>query len=249
MDSIVFYQPPSPKWPSRSALDKSVLEPIDNEDDGWELPSLSEVLAEAKQKRAGVPVHQDCLSLVQERTNDGGRPVISQTSTRAATEDHIGAHVCSSRSGSTQQKNLSIEPHIDAKLSQSTRCQHNLAISAPKALDLISQNEGACRPVPLDVVDDQATYEEIVTGAQNDKQHCFGDQRSFGRVETSTRLDRSCDRIHGRVHDGQDVGAAAGNIYDIFAEYEKIFCYFSKAWMYLKRRPKASEVSGKRCDT
>lgn len=120
-------------------------------------------------------------------------------------------------------ENLSIEPHVDPELSQSTRCQHNLAISAPKALGLISQNEGACRPIPLEVVDDQATYEEIVTGAQKDKQHCFGDQRSFSRVETSTRLDRSRDRIHGRVHDGQDVGAAAGNIYDIFAEYEKIF--------------------------
>lgn len=51
MDTIVFYQPPSPKWPYRSALDKSVPEPMDDEDDdGWELPSLSEILAEAKKK-------------------------------------------------------------------------------------------------------------------------------------------------------------------------------------------------------
>lgn len=129
--------------------------------------------------------------------------------------------VCHSIANSAAE-NLSIEPHADPELSRSTRCQRNSAIAAPKALDPISQDEGACRPTPLDV-DDQATYEEIVTGAQNEKQYCFGDQRSLRRVETSTGLNRSRDRTYGRSHDRQDIGAAAGNVYDIFAEYEKIF--------------------------
>ncbi|KAH7021684.1 hypothetical protein B0J12DRAFT_733310 [Macrophomina phaseolina] len=123
-------------------------------------------------------------------------------------------------------ENHSIESHADLELSPSTGSQRDLAIAAPKALDSISQDEGACRSTPLDVVDKQATHEEIVTGAQNYKQHCFGDQHSFSRAETSTRLDRNRDRTNGGDHDGQDVGAAAGNIYAIFAE--KIFATSGK---------------------
>lgn len=119
-------------------------------------------------------------------------------------------------------ENLSIEPRADPELSQSTRCQRNSAIVTPEALDLISQDEGTCRPVPLDV-DDQATYEEIIAGAQNDKRHCFGDQLSSSRVETLTGLNRSRDQTYVCGHGRQDIGAAAGNVRDIFAEYEKIF--------------------------
>lgn len=81
-------------------------EPMDDEDnDGWEPPSLSEILAEAKKKRASVPGHQDRPPLVQERVGDGGCPVISQTSARVAIEDRISANVCSSSSRNNRQSN------------------------------------------------------------------------------------------------------------------------------------------------
>lgn len=120
-------------------------------------------------------------------------------------------------------ENHSIEPHADLEPSQSPGSQQNLAIAAPKALDSISQDEEARCSTSLDVVDDQATYKETVTGAQNDKQHRFGDQRSSSRAEMSIELDRNSDRNHGRDRDRQEGGAAAGNVYDIFAEYERIF--------------------------
>lgn len=66
-------------------------EPMDGDDDvdGWEPPSLSEFLVEAKKKRAGVPGHQDRLPVVHKRIDDGGRPVISQTSARVVIEDRV----------------------------------------------------------------------------------------------------------------------------------------------------------------
>lgn len=82
MDSIVFYQPPSSERASGGAFRKFTPEPIGSEGEDSYFPTLTEILAQSRRKRANEPSVQGHPPPAQGPMGDGERADAFETATR-----------------------------------------------------------------------------------------------------------------------------------------------------------------------